>query len=335
MQVSRGDIRLQGAVFLAGAVLMGIKFLAWHLTHSNTILSDALESIVNVVAGGFALYSLIVAARPKDRDHPYGHGKVEFISAGVEGSLVALAGGVIIFRAFQAWFGEHHLHSIEKGIWLTLLAGGLNMVMGLVLRSRGRKLHSLAMEASGTHLLSDAWTTVAMLVGLVVIKVTGIVWLDNLFALLFGVYIIVQGLRVVRSSVAGIMDETDMVVAAEVVRIIDAHREPDWVDLHNFRVIKFGRTLHIDCHVTLPWYFDLRRSHDAITAIEKLVNEVSERNVELFIHMDPCLPTSCAICSMADCPERTAPQQGRVPWDLHSVLGNVKHTAADLRPEGA
>ena len=126
-------------MLLAGVVLMAVKFLAWRLTHSNTILSDALESIVNVVAGAFALYSLILAAKPRDREHPYGHGKVEFISAGIEGGLVVLAGGAIIWRAVQALLSDQQLHDLDTGILLTGGAGALNLVMGLTLKKRGKR----------------------------------------------------------------------------------------------------------------------------------------------------------------------------------------------------
>lgn len=323
----RSDIRLQGLVLSAGVALMAIKFVAWRLTHSNTILSDALESIVNVVAGAFALYSLVLSAKPRDREHPYGHGKVEFISAGIEGGLVVIAGGLIIWRAVAALLAEQHLHALETGILLTGIAGGLNLVMGLALQRRGRKARSITMEASGTHLLSDAWSTVAMLVGLVLIRITGLLWLDQVFAILFALYIIVTGLRIFRRSVAGIMDEADLDLAAEVIAELQQARRPQWVDLHNFRMIKYGPVLHIDCHVTLPWYWSLDRAHDEIADIERLVNAREGRQVELFIHMDPCVPASCGICSLADCPHRKAPEARRIAWDLHTVLGNAKHTA--------
>lgn len=323
--VDRSDIRLQARVVVIGALLMGIKFTAWGFTHSNAVLSDALESIVNVVAGCFALYALIVAARPQDREHPYGHGKVEFISAGIEGTLVAIAGVVIVVRAIMAWLEGHAVHEVEMGILLTALAGGLNLWMGLALRERGRKRRSLAMEAGGAHLLSDAWSTLAMLVGLVAIRLTGWQWLDALFAMGFGLFILHQAVRVLRRAVAGIMDETDMDAAAEVVALLERHRRPQWVDLHNFRVIQFGRTLHIDCHVTLPWYYSLENAHDEIAAMERLVNEHGDRRVELFIHMDPCVPASCAICTLQQCPHRKAPPVRRITWELESVLGNAKH----------
>lgn len=320
-----GNIRLQALVLALGAVLMGIKFAAWRITGSNAVLSDALESIVNVVAGGFALYALILAARPRDREHPYGHGKVEFISAGLEGGLITVAGVVIIARAIQALIAGYAVHELGRGILLTSIAGGINMAMGLALKYRGRRAHSLTLTASGTHLMSDAWSTLAMLLGLVIIRFTGQQWVDGVFALGFGLLIGYQGIGLVRRAVSGIMDETDMSVAADVVRLLQEHRRPQWVDMHNFRMISFGSTLHIDCHVTLPWYLTLEQAHAEIAAIERLVNEKADRRVEFFIHMDPCVPPSCAICSMAACAHRKAPHARTITWEMENVLSNEKH----------
>lgn len=332
MEGKGGNIRLQAWVLVAGFALMSVKFLAWRLTHSNTILSDALESIVNVTAGAFALYSLWLAAKPRDREHPYGHGKVEFISAGIEGGLVVIAGALIIWRAVHALLAHQHLHDLDTGILLTGGAGALNLVMGLALKKRGQRAHSITMEASGAHLLSDAWSTVAMVCGLILIRLTGLVWLDQLFAIVFAVYIIYTGLQVFRRSVAGIMDETDMELAREVIALLEEQRLPPWIDVHNFRMIKYGAVLHIDCHVTLPWYYTLEQAHREIAAIEKLVNERNAREVELFIHMDPCIPGSCAICSVEACPERKAPSEERLTWSLDTVLDNAKHSLPKVRP---
>ncbi|MBK7753675.1 MAG: cation transporter [Flavobacteriales bacterium] len=325
MLAARSNIRLQTLVLLAGIGLMGIKFLAWRLTHSNTILSDALESIVNVVAGAFALYSLMLAAKPRDREHPYGHGKVEFISAGIEGGLVVIAGGVIIWRAVEALRAGQHLHDLDAGIALTGAAGALNLLMGLTLKRRGVKAHSITMEASGTHLLSDAWSTVAMVAGLVLIRLTGLLWLDQAFAIVFAVYIIVTGLRVFRRSVAGIMDEADLDLGGKVIAVLQENRKPGWVDIHNFRMIKYGSILHVDCHATLPWYYTLEQAHKEISAMEQLVNERMGRTVELFIHMDPCVPASCSICDLADCSQRQQRFVKEVPWSIETVLSNRKH----------
>lgn len=325
-----GNVRLQAWVLLAGIVLMAVKFVAWRITHSNAVLSDALESIVNVTAGAFALYSLVLAAKPRDREHPYGHGKVEFISAALEGSMVAIAGGLIIYRAIDAWVSGLEIHDLGTGTMLIAGTGAANLILGLVLRGRGRAKHSFTMEAGGVHLLSDAWSSAALVAGLVVIQLTGLHWLDSLFAIGFALFIIWQGVQVVRRSVSGIMDETDMGVADDLVRIIDTDRQPEWIDIHNFRVITFGSTLHIDCHVTLPWYFTLEAAHAEITKLDALVNRNSGREVEFFIHMDPCIPTSCPICEILDCPVRQAPFIKRIPWTLATVLADKKHGVEEL-----
>ena len=320
-----GNSRVQAVVLAVGVLLMAVKFVAWRITHSNTVLGDALESIVNVAAGGFTLYSLILAAKPRDREHPYGHGKVEFISAVVEGTLVAIAGGIIVYRAIMAMMEGTEVHELGTGTALIAIAGGVNLGMGLYLRRRGTATHSLAMESSGTHLLSDAWSSAALVAGLLLIQFTGLHWLDSLFALLFAAFIIYQGVKVVRRGIGGIMDETDMAVAASLVKILDDNRRPAWVDVHNFRVIKFGSTLHIDSHVTLPYYFTLEQSHDEISRMDRLVNEASGREVEFFIHTDPCVPSSCPVCLLKDCPVRSAPFERRVQWTLETVLRNEKH----------
>lgn len=320
---------LQAWVLVVGLALMAVKLLAWHITGSNTILGDALESVVNIVAGAFALYSLVLTAKPRDREHPYGHGKVEFISAGLEGGLVIMAGVLIIWRSAHSMAHAVGPSELGVGIGLTALTGTVNLVMGLLLKKRAREVHSITMEASGTHLLSDAWSTAAMVLGLAVIAVTDILWLDAVFAMLFALFIIYSGAQVLRRAVAGIMDEADLELAARVIAVLQEHRQPQWVDVHNFRMIQYGPVLHIDCHVTLPWYYSLEQAHEEIASMERLVNERCQREVELFIHMDPCIPTSCAICALASCPKRQAEHTRTIPWELGTVLQNAKHAVGD------
>ncbi len=321
-------------VLCVGVVLMVVKFIAWRYTGSNTILSDALDSIVNVVAGGITLYSLMLTAKPRDESHPYGHGKVEFLSAGAEGGLVVLAGGFIIWSAVSSLLHPIPLQELDIGMLLTGATGGINLAMGLVLRARGRRVRSIAMEAGGEHLLSDAWSTAAMLGGLLLIKVTGNFWLDPVLAIAFAIHLLLTGLRILRRSIAGIMDEADLDLAARLIAVLDDHRRPQWVDVHNFRMIKYGSVLHIDCHVTLPWYYDLEQAHSEISEIGSLMDRQGEQEVELFIHVDPCIPTSCTICSLANCPKRDAERTHHVPWRLETVLRNAKHNAANASMAG-
>ena len=233
--------------------MLCIKFGAFHVTGSNAILSDALESIINVVAGAFALYSIILAAKPRDFDHPYGHGKIEFISAGIEGTLILLAGIAIIARSINSLFHPVPLESLNIGLVLTAAAGGINYVLGLSTEWYGGKYKSVTMAASGKHLKSDAYSSAGLVLGLVVVMVTDILWLDAAIAIAFGLLIGWTGLRELRKSLAGIMDEADFDIIEGIITEMSAARNANWIDLHNLRVIKFGKLIHVDCHVTMPY----------------------------------------------------------------------------------
>lgn len=315
---------LQLALFVS-VLVMGIKVLAWLWTGSNAILSDALESIVNLVAGSFALYSVIIAGKPKDESHPYGHGKIEFLSAGLEGTLIAIAGTAILVKAIYNFWYPQALHSVDVGLWLTLLTGGINFIMGQYLQKSAHRLKSLTLEADGKHLSSDAWSSAGLGLGLLLIWLTGLSWMDNAIAVIMGLYILFTGYQLMRKSLAGVMDEADYVLIEQLITILNQHRQSHWVDVHNFRVIKYGADLHIDCHVTLPWYLSLQEAHQSISEVEKIIGAEAEHKIELFIHADPCLTTSCAICTHTSCQERLHPFQRQVTWKLANVLPNVKH----------
>lgn len=320
------NIRVQLIIVSVGLLLMAGKFVAYFLTHSNAILTDALESIVNVVAGGFSLYGLILTAKPKDENHPYGHGKIEFISSSIEGGLIAGAGLMIIMKSIYNLIEPHPISNLDLGLYITAGAGIINFLMGYLTNQRGKRIGSLPLQASGKHLMSDGWSTLGLIIGLALIILTGWWWLDSVVALVFGGIILYTGYKIVRPSIAGIMDEADYEVLEKIAEILETNRQPNWVDVHNMRVIKYGSTLHIDCHVTLPWYFNVRRAHDEIEAIDKLINQNVKASVEFFIHVDPCLPASCSICQKADCEVRQAPYQEKIPWTLNNVLRNEKHT---------
>lgn len=322
---ARGNYQLQLWALLLGVALLVIKFVAWWYTNSNAILSDALESIINVVAGSFALYSLVIAAQPSDHNHPYGHGKIEFVSAGFEGALIFLAGILIIVKAIYNLQFPQSLGSLDLGVLLTFITGGLNYLMGIFLIKRGRKFESTIMVASGKHLHSDAWSSVGLIVGLVLVWITGWEVLDSIIAMIFAGFIIYTGYGLVRSALAGIMDETDTALVAEIVEQLEAHRSPHWIDIHNLRVIKYGASLHIDCHMTLPWYFTTKESHYEVEALSQVANAKRENPVELFIHVDPCLPNSCPLCMKSDCTYRKHAFEKRVEWKLENVAVNQKH----------
>lgn len=323
---ARKNIRLQILAIVVGLALMGTKFFAWWLTHSNAILTDALESIINVLAGVFALYSLILAMKPRDENHPYGHGKIEFLSAGFEGGLIFIAGLIIIAKGIYNLIYPQTLEKLDIGIILVLISGLINFLLGHFLERQGKQSNSFILVADGKHLKSDAYSSAGLLAGLALIYFTNITWLDNLTAILFGGIILYTGFKLVRTSVAGIMDEADYQLIENMVKFLDEHRRDNWIDVHNFRVIKYGATLHIDCHLTLPWYFTTRQSHEEVKLFEEVIAQNMGSPVELFVHVDPCEPPgNCTICRIADCQVRQAALQNNVRWTLANIMKNQKH----------
>ncbi|RYE22923.1 MAG: cation transporter, partial [Sphingobacteriales bacterium] len=243
-------IRLQRYIAFLSVVLFIGKIWAWYITHSVIILTDALESIVNVIAGFIGLYSVILAAKPRDLNHPYGHGKVEFVSAAIEGSLISFAGIAIIYEAVQLLMHPQPVRSLDVGIYITGAAGIINFLVGRYAVSIGKKNRSLTVEAAGNHLKTDAYSTFAMVVGLILLLLTSWGWLDSVVAIIFAFIIIVTGYKLVRRSMAGIMDEADEVMLAQVIEVLQKNRQPQWIDLHNLRVIQYGEVMHIDAHMT-------------------------------------------------------------------------------------
>ncbi|MBL7787655.1 MAG: cation transporter [Chitinophagales bacterium] len=320
------NIRVQIIAVVVGIVLLAAKFAAYYLTHSNAILTDALESIINVVAGVVALMSLYLAALPRDQNHPYGHGKVEFLSAGFEGTLIALAGAVIAAKSIYNFFHPHELHQLDVGLGLTAVAGAINYAVGAVMVRNGRNTNSITLIAGGKHLQSDAYSSLGLVIGLIIIYFTQQIWLDNVVALVFGGIIVYTGLQIVRHSVAGIMDELDYELSANIIKILDEHRSMNWVDIHNLRIVKYGAHLHIDCHLTIPWFMSVRDGHEQSEKVARLIAEKVDSSVEFFIHLDPCLPPdACQICIKRDCLLRQHPLQKRIAWELDNVLRNSRH----------
>ena len=326
MTTAKQNLKVQKLIAAISIVLFIIKIIAWYITNSVAILTDALESIVNVVAGLIGVYSLYVSAKPRDIDHPYGHGKVEFISAAIEGTLISVAGFIIIYEAISNLMHPHLIKKLDWGILLVAFTAVVNYVAGSLCVRTGKKNNSLALVASGRHLKSDTYSTIGIIAGLILLYLTKITWMDSAVAMLFAFIIIFTGYKIIRSSIAGIMDEADEQLLKELVQKLNVHREANWVDLHNLRIIKYGPTLHLDCHLTLPWYFNLHEAHKEIDALSKEVKNNFGESVELFVHSDGCLNMSCPICIKTDCPVRQHPFKEKVEWTMTNILSNQKHS---------
>lgn len=290
--------------FAAGLLLLGIKFTAYVLTGSTAIFADALEGIVNVAAAGFAMYALMLAHEPADADHPYGHGKVEFLAAGFEGGMILLAALLAIGKAIETFLQGVPLktESLITGVSLMSFALLVNTFIGLFLIRTGQRQSSLTLEADGRHLITDAVTSLAALMALVIVRTTGWSYADPLAAVLVSLYIGWTGIGLVRRSTAGLMDEQDAADAAMLRRILDSHvgergAEPRICSYHKLRHRHSGRYHWVDFHMVVPAWWDIARGHRAASAIEYEIEQaLGEGNATA--HVEPCSEKGCSTCEL-------------------------------------
>jgi cation diffusion facilitator family transporter len=322
--VERTDdqVRLRAALlsFAIAIVLLAAKYWAYRITRSAAILSDALESIVNVVAAAFAVSGLVFAGRPADRNHPYGHGKIEFLSAAFEGGLIAFAALVILYEVVQVVFRGPELRNIDSGLAIVIGAGLVNLALGAYLVRTGRRYSSLALVADGQHVLSDFWTSVGIAVGLGLVRLTGHPWLDPLVAALVALNLMRTGARLVRHAAGGLLDEEDPALLDRLLDVLRPHVGQGIIRVHHLRAIRAGRFHHVDAHLVVPEFWAVDRAHELAEDLsEKVIRELGIDG-ELVFHTDPCHRIYCAMCDLADCPVRREPFRGRPPITLDEAV---------------
>ncbi|GAB3913089.1 cation diffusion facilitator family transporter [Mucilaginibacter boryungensis] len=310
---------------IVSVILMAAKFTAYFITGSNFVLTDAAESIVNVIASAFAFYSIYLTSQPRDVNHPYGHGKVEFFSVFIEGILISMAGIGILVKSTYSLFYPNHVHQLLTGAIIIGITGIINGGLGYFMIGKGKSLRSITLEADGRHLVADMVTSGGLVAGLTLIYFTKLLWLDSTLSIGVGLYIVFSGYKLIRRSVSGLMDEADFDIVNNVINILNAKRKPEWIDIHNLRAQKYGAELHIDCHLTLPNYFDLNRVHEEVKLVDELINNEAHIKTEFFIHTDPCLPYCCHYCSMPNCPIRSEAKRVDIPWTMENLTRNKKH----------
>jgi cation diffusion facilitator family transporter len=325
LKTEQQNLQVQKWVAAVSVLLLAVKFIAFYLTGSVAVLSDAMESIVNVAAGFIGLYSLFIAAKPRDIDHPYGHGKAEFISSAIEGTLIVSAGAIIIYKAIEHLLYPVEIKKIDKGIILISATAVINYVMGYITIRKGKKNNSPALLAGGKHLQIDSYSTIGIILGLLLIYFTGMDWIDSAVAILFGSIACFTGYKILRKSIAGIMDEADIELLDKMVKVLNKNRRENWVDLHNLRVIKYGAVLHVDCHLTVPWYLNVNEAHLEIDELASLIRKEFGESLEFLVHSDGCLYVQCPICIKTDCPVRRHNFEKRIEWTLENILQNKKH----------
>lgn len=308
--VPRAEARAVLISLVVSVIMLAVKSLAYFRTGSAAILSDALEGIVNIVAAAFAAFALSTAHRPADEEHPYGHGKVEFLSAAFEGGMIVLAALIILGEAaMDLWRirrGQITVTRVDYGLLLIGVAMVVHGVLGSYLVISGRRSDSITLEADGWHLLADAATSATVIVALLVVRFTGWTYADPIGAIVVACYITLTGWRLLRRSAAGLMDEQDARDAKLLTDLLDGHvgpngKPPRICSYHKLRHRHSGRYHWVDFHIMVPGDWDVRRGHDTASAIEYEIEQALGTG-NATAHVEPCRGEGCVECSRGEGP---------------------------------
>ncbi len=270
----------------AALLTLALKTLAWRVTGSVGLLSEAVESIVNLAGGVMALAMLTVAARPADEEHAYGHGKAEYFSSGVEGTLIVLAAASIGWAALARLIAPQPLAEIGVGLSVAVAAALVNLAVALLLLRTAHRHDSITLEANAQHLLTDVWTSVGVIVGVGAAGLTGWGWLDPVVALIVAANIVWTGVRIVRRSVAGLMDQA--IPAGDLAVIedkLDVFRR-DGVQFHALITRQAGAQKFVSMHVLVPDDWTVRRGHELLERIEADIRRAVPAAL-VFTHLEP------------------------------------------------
>jgi cation diffusion facilitator family transporter len=318
---SQSRVTIQKYILWGGMLLFAIKCIAFFITNSVGILSDALESTVNIITGFLTLKSLQYAARPRDEDHPYGHGKVELITASVEGILIGIAGIMIIYEAVQRLGEPSVIVKMDTGLLLMASTAVANFAMGRYSITMGKKMQSIALISGGRHLLSDTYTTLALTAGLILYFITGYTWVDSLLAIIFGIFILYTGYQVLKETINGLLDEADSKALDNLVQTLSNGRREAWINIHKLTYLKFGHVSHVDMHLTLPWYYNMAQAETEISALKYLVRPVlPEADVDVSVQSEPCNGKLCPHCKL-ECPHREYAFESERYWTTEKITG--------------
>ncbi len=281
------------------------------MTQSTAVFSDAMESIVNIIAAFVALMVVRAVSEPADEEHPYGHGKLEYFSATFEGGLIAFAAVAIAIEAGRVLLYGREINPPDLGILVLCFATVINLALGLYLRMVGKKHQSETLAASSAHVISDVWTTVAVIVGLGLIYFFGVNswarWLDPIIGLAVAANLAFEGYKIVRRSMGALIDEKDPKALQSFAKALNQFRQPWVIDVHHLRMIRSGHFHHVDAHIVVPEYWDVLKTHEVAHEYEQQVVTAYKFEGEIAFHVDPCGKKYCTNCAMPDCSIRLKP----------------------------
>jgi cation diffusion facilitator family transporter len=275
----------------AAVVTIGMKTVAYMLTGSVGLLSDALESVVNLVAAVLALIAIAAAAKPADERHHFGHGKAEYLSAGAEGVMILVAAGLIVYAAIDRLLDPQPLEDLGIGLAVTLGATVINAVVGLVILRQGRRHRSMALVADGKHLMTDVYTSIGVIVGIALVAITGWLPLDSIVALAVGVNILWTGFILVRNAGRGLLDHA--LPQEETARVLGVLRDfvgrypAGELEFHGLQTRESGRDQFVSMHVLVPGSWTVTRAHDLVEDVEAAIKDVLP-HAQVHTHLEPC-----------------------------------------------
>ncbi len=279
--------RLINLSLTVAIVLLLIKVTASILTGSSAIYSDAVESVVHLVAVIFASWALRIAQKPADATHHFGHDKVQYLSSGFEGAMIAMAAVMILYQAGRQFVFGVEIERVTLGIVLTATAASVNLVLGLALLRVGKASHSPLLRANGLHVLTDVWTSVAVLIALFLIHWTGWLWWDPIAAILAALNILYTGVRLIRQSLAGLLDEADPVKERELMDVLEHVTSAHRAGYHNFRHRHSGHVDWVELHLVFEDQLSVIDAHAAATAIEAAIANHLGPQARVITHMEP------------------------------------------------
>ncbi|MFA6957405.1 MAG: cation diffusion facilitator family transporter [Thermoanaerobaculia bacterium] len=287
-RIAEGSVPLRFAwlSIAAAVVTIAIKSIAYLMTGSVGLLSDALESLVNLAGAVMALAMLTVAGRPEDEDHAHGHGKAEYFSSGFEGGLIAIAALGIAAAAVDRLITPRELHQLGAGVAVSFGAALINLAVALVLLRASKKHRSVTLEASGHHLMTDVWTSLGVLVGVGLVMISGKAWLDPIVALVFAVNIFITGFRIVKDSVLGLMDASLPPDEMEKIRATLKGFESDEVQYHALRTRRAGTKRFATMHLLVPGAWSVQKGHDLVEQIEDALH-AQLPGFSVVVHVEP------------------------------------------------
>lgn len=272
-----------------GFFMFGIKVYAYLITQSAAILSDAAESVVHVLAVSFASFSLWLSNKPADRSHLYGHDRISFFSAGFEGAMIVIAAFYIIYEAIMKWVHGLYLENIESGTFFVVLATVVNGLLGWYLVHQGRKHHSIILEANGRHVLTDSYTSLGVIVGLMLTIGTGWLPFDPLVAILVAANILWSGGQLMRRSIGGLMDEADPEMDKILTDILQRETGGRGVEFHDLRHRNAGKKLLIEFHLLFQDSLSIADAHQQATEIENVIRKAMTVETEILTHLEPLI----------------------------------------------